>query len=563
MSDQHSALYETYRWHVPRGFNLAQVCCFNWATLPSHERRPALIRQSIHGQQQISFKELGSLSAQLANGLVRLGAIPGDRVAIIMGNSPLESVALMMACWAMQAIAVPLPADLPADVLLSRLRQARCQIAFVDGHAQTQALEAIARCPRIQQVVGLNVVAGNVMGWRGLIARQPSSFSSASTTPSDPALMVWPTHAPVHFPENTALLMPHQALVGNLPGFVAANRWFPEGANRLLTTLAPWQEAGLLGAILPALYFGQTVLLDETSQLLALSEATHVVSTFARLCDWTKTTSSQTGLIHTTLKSVCVFGKSITPAWRQILLARLGVAPDLALFVSGCGIVCAENNERWPGDPGACGRPVPGHHLKVVPAATDATNTVPGQLAISRVDAHGHTNPSQYVQIWLQKESSEAAAPYDIPAWFLPGLSARELPDGQMQILGRPDDLITLNTTSIAPGVIEQGLLLDPDIERVLAMPSALKKNSQPMRELWLLIQASPTVAGNDRDWQSELITKVTALILETLAVAPGELALKIGLVTTLPADDFGSPIRPIWLSRNRMAEIRFLAPNP
>jgi acetyl-CoA synthetase len=565
MSEQYTDLYDSYRWHVPRGFNLAQTCCFSWAALPSHERRAALIHQSASGQsEQITFKDLAALTAQLANGLVRLGAIPGDRIAIIMGANPIQTMALLLACWSMQAIAVPLAPRSSTDALVSRLRQARCQIAFIDAQAQTAALEAIARCTRIQQVVGLDVVAGNVLAWRGLIARQATSFTPGVTTPSAPALLVWPGHASIHFPDNTAMLLPHQALVGNLPGFVAANHWFPDNANRLLTTLEPWQEAGLLGAILPALYFGHTVVLDASQQLAACtSEVTHIVAPTAHLCHWLKTAARDASEALPQPLSVCAIGHHLSPANREALQARLGVEPNLALFITGSGLVCAENQTRWPGDPQGCGRVIPGHQLKIIPDETGVFTAPLGQLAIARVDQQGHTDPSQYVQIWLQKEPADGAVTYELPAWFLPGLVAKVLPDQHLEVLGRAEDVLVIEQHRVSCAALEQPLMMHPDVEAVAVVPSPLKKPLHPTRELWILVKPTKSVNSDDPLWQSDLTERLQGLILELLPKGLGSINLRVGLVTDIPTDDLGNPAGQAWASRNRAAEIQFIGIRP
>jgi len=563
MSEQYTDLYDSYRWHVPRGFNLAQTCCFSWAALPSHEKRPALIYQALNGQtEHISYKDLAALSAQLANGLIRLGAIPGDRIAIVMGSSPIQTMALLLACWSMQAIAVPLPPDCTTDTLVSRLRQARCQIAFIDDQTQSVALDAIARCPRIQQVVGLNVVAGNVLAWRGLIARQPTSFLPSVTTPSVPALLVWPGFASRHFPDNTAMLMPHQALVGNLPGFVASNNWFPKNANRLLTTLEPWQEAGLLGAILPTLYFGHTVVFDESKQLSStIADITHVVVSTAHLCHWLKKATPAEGPPPTVVQreSVCAIGHHLSAVNRQETQTRLGVEPNLALFVSGCGLVCAENQKRWPSDPTGCGRVIPGHQIKIAPDESGVFTPEHGQLAIARVDHQGHTDPSQYIQIWLQKEPPDGTVTHEIPAWFFPGLIARTLPNQSIEVFGRAEDLLVIDGQVFPCTALEQVLLMQPDVKAVAVIASPLKKPLHPTREIWVLVVPADQIETGNSVWQSELADRLQKLILAPAQLASGSVSIRVGLVTDVPTDDLGHPVVHAWASRNRAAEIKFL----
>jgi len=54
-------------------------------------------------------------------------------------------------------------------------------------------------------------------------------------------------------------LIPHRALIGNLPGFVASHNWFPQD-DSVFWSPADWAwTGGLMDALLPSLYFGRPI----------------------------------------------------------------------------------------------------------------------------------------------------------------------------------------------------------------------------------------------------------------------------------------------------------------
>ena len=54
-------------------------------------------------------------------------------------------------------------------------------------------------------------------------------------------------------------LIPHRALIGNLPGFVASHNWFPQD-DAVFWSPADWAwTGGLMDALLPSLYFGRPI----------------------------------------------------------------------------------------------------------------------------------------------------------------------------------------------------------------------------------------------------------------------------------------------------------------
>ena len=57
-------------------------------------------------------------------------------------------------------------------------------------------------------------------------------------------------------------LIPHRALIGNLPGFVCSQNWFGSARHerRVFWSPADWAwTGGLMDALLPTLYFGRPI----------------------------------------------------------------------------------------------------------------------------------------------------------------------------------------------------------------------------------------------------------------------------------------------------------------
>jgi len=554
MLDQHSTLYDTFRWHTPQGFNLAQACCQRWAELPSHERRAAIIDHTSSEPSHITFAQLTEQAAKLANGLARLGVIPGDRVAIVM-TSPIPLITLLMACWQLHAIAVPLPATARADALVPLLRQARCQIAVIDGNTEREALAAIARCSRISQVVGYDTQAAQVMNWRGLVARQNAIFTPNPPSPLAPALMVWPQTSSVHFPEQTALLLAHQALVGNLPGFVACNDWFPDQAHRLATTLPVWHETALMSAILPALYFGHTVILLNEPDPQAAEEITHLVSDVSSVCRWIKKNEeSALAVSGANLKSLCLLGGFVDKHWREHIQRLWQVTPNLATYVSGSGLVIGQSHQKWPSHHDTSGRIVPGHQVRV--------DEPSGSLAISRITHQGQTDPAQYIQIWLPKDAPERVAPIDLPEWYQPGLMAKLAASGDITVLGPSAELIRVQDHTFALTQLEQAILAKLDIDDVVITESPHKKNQQQATpEWWVLIQPRNYIQTSCAQWLEDTSQQIIGLILTACAANTlSEIAvhIRIGRVQHIGHLASGESDRTSASIKSKLPEIDF-----
>ena len=105
----HLASYEAvckqFRWNVPERYNIGVDVCDKWA---GDRDRLALIHQARDGAvRRYTFAEIKRLSDQTANLLRRAGVDVGDRVAILLPQSP-ETAIAHVAAYKAGAIAVPL-----------------------------------------------------------------------------------------------------------------------------------------------------------------------------------------------------------------------------------------------------------------------------------------------------------------------------------------------------------------------------------------------------------------------------------------------------------------------
>lgn len=558
MTDLYRPLRDEFAWYVPRYINIAERCCQQWAALPSHARASAIEVATADGLlQSLSFQDLWKLTARLSHGLERMGAKAGDRVAVIMRDR-VEALAAMMACWVNQCIAVPVGANEHGDVIAQRVRQSRCRIAFIDDTEPDKILAALQRCTRVQQIVGLALQADNVMAWTGLLARQSDSISVPLTRAQQPALLVWPHRPSSAYPPQTAYLMAHQALIGNLPGFVAANNWFPKDATGMVTTWSLLSETGLLGTILPSLYFGVGVrIVPSTPQFIngqtrQTLKPSHLCTTAGILCRWLKHEAVWSG---PELSGLCAVGEHLGSYWRQLTEERFGVAPNLASYVTGCGILWGDSHEKWPSDPDGAGRVFPGH--QIVPGG-ESDERPSGDLAgcaefqVSRSDELGHADPAVYVSVWPLKDPADMLEPVDIAAIHPSGLLGTLHKDGSLSIAGCFEDALMINKRIINPLRLEQVAMTFTEVAAAAAIQPAVRKGNQDTDEIWLVIELSPKT-----DLATAIRTELGSRILHSLAglAHPGK--LRLGITQKISTDANGNPRRDLLRLRHGLSGVQ------
>src|SRR3546814_13034580 len=132
MNDHYPELYSSYRWFVPTQFNLAQMCLHRWAENPHEGRRIAVYFEDEFGQRETwTYSRLSDTANQLANGLVKMGVAPGDRVAVIMAQRP-EPAAALMDVFSVGAVATPLSCEFGHEAIGIRLLDAKARLAIAD-----------------------------------------------------------------------------------------------------------------------------------------------------------------------------------------------------------------------------------------------------------------------------------------------------------------------------------------------------------------------------------------------------------------------------------------------
>jgi len=559
MTDQYSSLRDTYAWQVPRFINLAQRCCLHWAADPAYARSTALEIVGLDGHiQHISFMELAQLAGKLANGLEKMGARPGDRVGIIMRDR-VESMAIMMACWIRQCIVVAIPSHEHGDVMTQHIRQSRCKIVFFDDSEPDKVLIALQRCPRVQQIVGLSVHADNVMSWNGLIARQVATVEHQELTRAQqPAMLVWPQKQSRAYPPQTAFLIAHQALFGNLPGFVSANNWFPENATGMLTSVSMMSEAGLWGVILPSLFFGigvrlqHTLPLSQEALIQTSLKISHINTSSGLLCQWLSRTLASPDQMH--LESVSVFGEYLNAYWRSQAYHRFGVEPNLCTYISGCGLLWGDSHRKWPSNPETAGRVFPGHNVIQKPVTISASNkTSCHELFVCRTDPVGMVDPAVFIGAWPLKDPADMQDPIELHEQHPCGLIGEIHKDGSVHVAGCEEDVLLIQDRPVHPLQVEQAVMSLPEVIMAAAIHPPSRKNPQESSpEVWVVLEldSASSISTALRDGIGHrILEKLQGLI-------PREL-LRLGLAHRISVDGSGHPRRDLLRLRHGLSGVQ------
>jgi acetyl-CoA synthetase len=461
MNDQYPELYSSYRWFVPTQFNLAQACVHRWAENTHEGRRVAVYYEDEFGQREVwSYSRLSDTTNQLANGLIKMGVAPGDRVAVIMAQRP-EAAAVLMAIFSVGAVATPLSCEFGPEAIGVRLRNAQARVAFVDNTSGPNLLEAQAQCPALAQIVGLEFQHDSTMAWHTLLARQPTTFKPLPTRASSPALLLY-TSGTTGAPKGA--LLSHSTLIGNLPGFVASQNWFPL-PNDVFWSPAGWAwTGGLMNSLLPTLYFGRPIVATpgkfSAARALQILERYHVTNVFfapsvLRLI--MVEADNPAARYQLSLRAVMTAGETLGETAFNWCRDNLGIIPNEMFGQTEMNNIIGNSHTKWPAKAGSMGRPYPGHRIAVLddhgaPCGPGAT----GNIALNRYDNQGYPDPILFLRYWNNDDATLARFKGD---WCLSGDLASVDRDGYFWYKGRRDDVFTSGGYLIAPDEIENCLL--------------------------------------------------------------------------------------------------------
>ncbi len=361
MRDQYRALYESFRWNVPDEFNIATVCSRRWA----HETsRIALHCEDAQGvRASYTYAALQADANRLSNALAALGVQRGDRVALVLPQRP-ETAIAHIAIYQLGAVAMPLSLLFGPEALEYRLQDSGAVAAIIDA-AALPAISAIrAHCPELRHLIAVGERSSGAQEWSEALSAAADRFECVNTRASDPAVLIY-TSGTTGPPKGA--LMPHSALIGNLPGFVASQNWFPQ-AGDVFWSPADWAwTGGLMDALLPTLYFGFPIVGTrgrfDPERAFELLQRYGVSNTFlfpTALKMMMKSVAAPRERYRLRLRAVMSAGEAVGETVYDWCRDALGVTVNEMFGQTEMNYIVGNSHEKWPAVAGQHGAPISG-----------------------------------------------------------------------------------------------------------------------------------------------------------------------------------------------------------
>jgi len=491
-----------------------------------------------------TFRDLQSQANRLSNGLTGLGIGRGDKVAIVLPQRP-ETAIAHIACYQLGAVTVPLSFLFGPDALEYRLQNSEAKVVLCDP-ASLPGLAAIRPAlPALSHVIG---VAGAreswTEGWESLLASASDEFAAVATRATDPAVLVY-TSGTTGPPKGA--LMPHQCLLGNLPGFIYSHDLFPQDDD-LFWSPADWAwTGGLMDALLPTLYFGRPILgfrgRFDPERALALMAKYRVRNTFlfpTALKMMMKAVPQPRVRFVLSLRSIMSAGEALGTtvfAWAQ---DALGVTVNEMFGQTEMNYIVGNSHTLWPTKPGSMGRPYPGHRIAVI---DDAGSEMPvgelGEVAMHRMGSDGTPDPVFFLEYFKNPDATVKKFTGD---WCRTGDLASRDSEGYLWYQGRADDMFKAAGYRIGPTEIENCLVKHPAVANAAVVPSPDDTRGNVVKAFVVLAAGHAPAPALEEDLQEHV----------RRFLAPYEYPKEIEFIDALPMTTTGKVQRRVLRERER-----------
>ncbi len=497
MTDRYEELHRSHRWEVPARFNIARVCCGQWA---ADRSRFALYWEDESGERAAySFWDIQQAANRLSNALAALGVARGDRVAIILPQRP-EAAIAYMAIFQMGAVALPLSHLFGPDALEYRLAHAGASVAIVEPTTLPNLWAVKARLEALRHVIGVGGARERgVQAWEDLLAKAGRRFDCVDTAADDPALIIY-TSGTTGAPKGA--LEAHRLIIGNIPGFVHSHDFFPQPGD-IFWSPADWAWAGgLFDALLPSWYFGIPILgyrgRFDAERAYELLERYGVRNSFlfpTALKLMMKAVPEPKSRYALALRSIMSAGESVGVTVLEWAREQLGVTINEMFGQTEINYVVGNCQAAWPVKPGSIGRPYPGHRVAII---DEQGNERPrgelGEIAVHRVG-----DPVFFLEYW---KNPEATRDKYVGDWGLTGDQGKMDEDGYIWYQGRTDDVIKSAGYRIGPAEIESCLVKHPAIANAAVIGKPDEARGQIVKAFIVLqpgVTASPALEDEIR----------------------------------------------------------------
>jgi len=463
-------VFGNFAWNIPEWYNIADDVCDRWA---DDRGRVALIFEDANRTvRYYSFADFRKYANQLANTLLGYGLARGDRVSVLLSQSP-ECVIAHVACWKAGMVSAPCSVLFAGEAIAFRLNDSAVRVMITDSVNYPKVAAIRGQCPRLERIL---VVDGEPQGaenfWR-VIERADDGFVNARTLAED---IAWISYTSGTTGPPKGSVQPHRMMLGHMPGMEFFFDFFPQ-PNDVLWSPADWAwMAGFMDVLMPGLFHGCTVVgtamkafdAEEAYRILSRYRVTLSLLTPTML-KLMRQVSDPLSRYPLRLRAVLSGSESVGVSLLEWAQSELGLNINEGYGQTECNVILGNNGKIFPVRPGSLGKPAPGAVVRIVD--NEGREVPPG------TEGHIACRRPHPVMLLEYLNRPEATREKFVGDWLITGDLGHMDEDGYFWFHGRADDVITSSGYRIGPGEIEDALLKHAAVQMaaVIGVPDPVR----------------------------------------------------------------------------------------
>ena len=455
-ANTYDEVYGAFKWPTPTRYNIALDTCDKHAdTTPD---APALIHETEDGGvTSYSFLAIRRLACRAANTFAGHGIGRGDRVGILLGQTP-ETLISHLGCWRAGLISLPLFTLFGEDALAYRLENSGARALVTDRENFAKVAAIRDRLTSLEHIFLIDGDESGASDFHAALDDASDAHVAFETSAEHPAFLAY-TSGTTGPPKGA--LHAHRSMLGHIPGFALPHEFFGQDGD-LCWSPADWAWlGGLMDVLMPCLWFGKPVVAfrgrgrfdpERAYEIIAKHRVRNLfmVPTMLKLM---RRTPIPNGL---SLRTLISGGESVGAELVEWGRERFSININEIYGQTECNLVLGHIPALMPAKPGSLGRPSPGHTVSVI---DDDGHEVPrgeeGEIACRR------PNPVIMLEYWRDPQATVQKYAGD---WLRTGDLGTCDEDGYFWFKGRADDVITTSGYRVGPGEIEDSLLKHPAV---------------------------------------------------------------------------------------------------
>ena len=455
MSFDYKALCDSWKWEIPRKFNMGVDCADRNAANPLLADKTALIWEDGDGQiRQYSFSDLKARTNKIANIFLSSGVSTGDRVVIMLENVP-EFPFSFLAAMKIGAVPIPASAMLTRDEISHIVNDSGAQAAVTSPELYEQT-EAMAGAETVFTTGGKT--PSGCVDMDALPDGVSADLNPADTLADSIAYICY-TSGTTGEPKGVAHA--HRTVIGRDP---AARFWLGVEDSPLFFHAGKLNWTYTLGAgcIDPWRHGCACVIYGGEYEPLKMFELInrHKVDVFMAVPTVFRqmARTAEGGNINVSGLSRCLSaGEHLSAELLSVWKERFGISPYEGLGMSEFSYYIS-NMKGMEIKPGSPGKPQPGRECFL--ADPETWRRVPEGEAGVLCSSPG--DPGIMLGYWNRPE--ETRAMFSPAGDFVSGDYFTEDGDGHLWPLGRRDDMINSFGYRISPFEVEAALSKHPQV---------------------------------------------------------------------------------------------------